>query len=101
MLEILVFITLLIPPADEYVSWTINQIPTQIELIHKTGISVSYHSTEVECGIKPGENQLVLEEDSDYAKRCYMLLDTMDPQFVRRSPEYWLNVEMSAPKGQE
>ena len=49
MNEILVTIMLLIPSPDKAVDWTLNQVPTQIQLTHKNGFEASYHSQRVPC----------------------------------------------------
>ena len=52
MNEILITIMLVIPAPDKHVDWTINKIPTQIQLIHEDGTEVSYNAMPVPCGHK-------------------------------------------------
>ena len=93
--ELLITILLTIPSPTKMVGWTLNEIPTQIQLIHKDGVEVSYHATPVSCEYRPQsikEMTFVTEQASKEDKRCYLIYDLGHPTYVRH-PNFWLNVE--------
>jgi hypothetical protein len=98
LIEMIAQVLILIPSPERYEKWTINEIPTQVELTHKSGISVSYDAEQAPCNTIPKSGQMLMKEDSSFDQRCYMILDKQDPQFVRRNPQYWLRIKNSIPK---
>ena len=94
MNEILVTIMLLIPSPDKAVDWTLNQVPTQIQLTHKNGFEASYHSQRVPCDRgthSETEMMFMSEQGSPTDNVCYIIPDITNPQFVRH-PDYWYSV---------
>ena len=90
MNELLITILLVIPSPDKLVSWTINEVPTQVQLIHKTGLQVSYNATRVPCHTQPKVDiQMLFSNSKD---NCYLVLDLQSPVFIRH-PDYWHNID--------
>ena len=46
MNEILITLTLLIPPASEGVHWGMNEVPNQLVVTYKSGVKASYSSIQ-------------------------------------------------------
>ena len=94
MNEILVTIMLVIPAPDKGINWTINEVPTQIQIIHKSGLEVSYTATPVSCDFKPRhKREMSFRSPMD---RCYSVFDLSSPRFVRH-PDYWYKIELPKP----
>ena len=91
--ELVVIVILLLPVPDKYVSWTINEVPTQVQLMFKDGREASYPAKNVSCETVPEGHQLLLVLDSQHIPECY-LADVIEPTFVRHS-KYWLKVRES------
>ena len=91
--ELVVIVILLLPVPDKYVSWTINGVPTQVQLMFKDGREASYPAKNVSCETAPEGHQLLLISDSQHIPECY-LADVIEPTFVRHS-KYWLKVKES------
>ena len=86
MNELLITILLVIPTPDKLVSWTINEVPTQVQLVHETGLQVSYNAVNVPCHTQPEvDTQMLFSTGKD---KCYLILDLQLPIFIRH-PDYW------------
>ena len=99
MNEILITIMLVIPAPDKFIAWTINEVPTQIQLIHEDGTEVSYHAMPVPCGHKPrSDKELIFmsPQTSTEDNYCYAIFDTGKPTFVRHK-NYWHSIELPKP----
>ena len=91
MEEILITIMLLIPAPSKGIDWTVNEVPTQIQIIHKSGLEVSYSATPVTCSLKPRhKKEMIFRAPMD---RCYSVFDLSSPRFVRH-PDYWYKVKL-------
>ena len=88
--EILITIMLLIPAPHKGIDWTINEVPTQIQIIHKSGLEVSYSATPVSCNFIPRPKREILFRSS--RNHCYVVSDLNSPRFVRH-PSYWYSVK--------
>jgi len=89
--ELLITIMLLIPAPHKGVNWTINEVPTQIQIIHKSGLEVSYNAIPVPCTSKPRhKKEMIFHSPMD---RCYSVFDLSSPRFVRH-PNYWYKAEL-------
>ena len=78
MNELIITIMLVIPSPHKLVNWSVNQIPTQIQITHETGLEVSYNATPV---FRSPNN------------RCYSVYDLSSPRFVRH-PDHWYKVKL-------
>ena len=86
MNELLITILLVIPTPDKLVSWTINEVPSQVQVVHKTGLQVSYNAVNVPCHTQPkADTQMLFSAGKD---KCYLVLDLKSPVFIRH-PNYW------------
>jgi hypothetical protein len=95
MNELIITIMLVIPAPHKMVDWTINEVPTQIQLIHEDGTEVSYNATAVPCDYKPrSTNEMVFVSPQAYTEdnRCYSIFDLSSPRFIRH-PNYWHGVK--------
>ena len=93
MNEILVTLMLVIPSPDQMVDWTVNEVPTQVQVIYKYGLEASYSSKIVPCHTKlENKNQILFKVKSDFMKECYLVLNHREPLFVRW-PNQWLKVQ--------
>ena len=90
MNELLITIMLVIPAPNKMVSWTLNQVPTQIQVEHESGLEVSYSATRVPCHVRPKNPKEMVFRTSDIY--CYLVFDINTPRFVRH-PYYWLKVK--------
>ena len=45
--ELVVIVILLLPVPAKYVSWTVNEVPTQVQLMFKDGREASYPAKNV------------------------------------------------------
>jgi len=88
--ELVIVVMLLLPNPSTYVSWTVNEIPTQVQLKFPDGREASYPAQKVACGTLPNEAQLLLTPSEDSIQDCY-LTDVLEPTFVRH-PHFWLHV---------
>jgi len=94
MNELIITIMLVIPSPHKLVNWSVNQIPTQIQIIHETGLEASYNATPVSCSFKPRhDKEMVFRSPNN---RCYSVYDLSSPRFVRH-PDYWYKVELPKP----
>ena len=94
MEELLITIMLLIPAPHKGINWTINEVPTQIQIIHKSGLEVSYNATPVPCTSKPRhKKEMIFQAPMD---RCYSVFDLSSPSFVRH-PSYWYKINLPKP----
>ena len=90
MNELLITIMLVVPTPDKMVNFTINQVPTQIQVEHESGLEVSYSATRVPCNVRPeNPKEMVFRTGDDH---CYLVFDTSNPEFVRH-PYYWHGVK--------
>ena len=86
MNELLITILLVIPTPDKLISFTINEVPTQVQLVHETGLQVSYNAVNVPCNTQPEvDTQMLFSTGKD---NCYLILDLQSPVFIRH-PDYW------------
>jgi len=81
---------LVIPSPSKMVFWTVNQVPTQIQIIHKSGLEVSYHASPVSCSFRPRSDQEMMFKSTN--TDCYAVYDLSTPTFIRH-PNYWMPVE--------
>ena len=95
MNELIITIMLVIPAPHKMVNWSVNEVPTQIQLIHENGIEVSYNATSVPCKYRPrSTNEMVFVSPQAYEdNRCYSIFDLSNPVFIRH-PHYWHRVEL-------
>jgi len=86
---------LVIPSPHKLVNWSVNEIPTQIQIIHKSGLEVSYNANPVSCKFRPrNAKEMVFKSPND---RCYSVYDLSSPRFVRH-PHFWHNIQLPQPK---
>jgi hypothetical protein len=75
MNELIITIMLVIPAPHKMVDWTLNEVPTQIQLIHENGIEVSYNAASVPCKYRPrSTNEMVFVSHQAYEDNqhdCY------------------------------
>jgi hypothetical protein len=85
MNEILISILLTVPLFDSHDSWSINQVPAQVQVHHRDScITVSYSAKSVHCdNTTPAPNQRLMVEDSDWLPVCYLVLDIGLPEFIK------------------
>jgi len=88
--ELVIAIMLVIPSPYKMVNWTVNQVPTQIQLIHKSGLEVSYNASPVSCSFRPRNNREMVFKSSETT--CYAVYDLSSPTFIRH-PDHWHPVE--------
>ena len=95
MNELLVTIMLVIPAPHKMVDWTLNEVPTHIQLIHEDGTEVSYNATAIPCKYRPrSPNEMVFVSPQAYEdNRCYSIFDLSNPIFIRH-PHQWHRVEL-------
>jgi|TARA_B110001454_G_scaffold4112_1_gene3789 hypothetical protein len=94
MNELIITIMLVIPSPHKLVNWSVNQIPTQIQITYETGLEVSYSATPVSCSFRPRHaKEMVFRSPNN---RCYSVYDLSSPRFVRH-PDYWYKVELPKP----
>ena len=86
MNELLVTFMLVVPLPSALVSWSINEVPTQVQLIHKSGLEVSYTAGLVPCTRRPKNSREMIFKTDNY--HCYLVFDLSQPRFVRH-PFYW------------
>ena len=90
MNELIITIMLVIPAPNKMVDWTINEVPTQIQVEHESGLEVSYSATKIPCHIRPkNPKEMVFRTDDAH---CYLVFDISNPEFVRH-PYYWHGVK--------
>ncbi len=90
MNELAIAILLVIPAPHKMAFWTVNQVPTQVQLIHKSGLEVSYNASPVSCSFRPRNNKEMVFKSSE--TDCYAVYDLSTPTFIRH-PNYWMPVE--------
>ena len=74
MNELLITIMLVVPAPNKMVDWNINEVPTQIQLVHEDGTEVSYNATAVPCKYKPRSiNEMVFASPQAYAETVVIL----------------------------
>ena len=95
MNELIITIMLVIPAPNKMVDWTLNEVPTQIQLIHENGIEVSYNATSVPCKYRPrSTNEMVFVSPQAYEdNRCYSIFDLSSPQFIRHR-NFWNKIKL-------
>jgi hypothetical protein len=96
MNELLVSIMLIIPTTDKMVDWTMNEVPTEIQVLYESGVQVSYPSTSVPCTFKPrSSKELVFmsPQSSLEDNYCYAIFDISRPNFIRH-PNFWYRVNV-------
>ena len=88
MKEILITILLLIPPPDKNISWKVEGIPNQLQVLHKShSLEVSYPYKVNDCRtVSPLNYEFVFEFLGENV--CY-IIDTRSPSFIRTSGK-WL-----------
>ena len=90
MNELLITIMLAIPTPDKMVGFTINEVPTQVQLVHETGLQVSYNAVNVPCHTQPkADTQMLISSGKD---NCYLILDLQSPVFIRHH-NYWHSID--------
>jgi hypothetical protein len=77
---------ILIPPFDSMDTWEINEIPNQVQAIHKElCLRVSYEAQPINCeynkGLKAYERILI--EDSEHMRVCYLVFNVNEPKFAK------------------
>ena len=91
MNELIITIILMIPSPSKLVNWSVNEIPTQIQLIHESGLEVSYGASPVSCKVRPNNSkEMVFRSPDNY---CYFVSDLSSPIFVRH-PNHWYKVNL-------
>jgi len=91
MNELIITIMLIIPSPHKLVNWSVNTIPTQIQIIHESGLEVSYNAAPVSCKFKPRhKREMVFKSPND---RCYSVYDLSSPTFIRH-PNHWYKVNL-------
>ena len=90
MNELIITIMLVIPAPHKMVDFTINEVPTQIQLVHKSGLEVSYSASKVPCHVRPEHPKQMVFRTTD--THCYLVRDISSPRFVRH-PYYWHKVK--------
>ncbi len=91
--ELLVTLMLVLPSPDKMVAWTVNQVPTQIQVIHESGLEVSYGALNVPCHLEPKTKQeMVFKIETGSMDECYLVMDINSPLFVRH-PFFWMRVK--------
>jgi len=94
MNELLITIMLVIPSPSKMVDWTVNEVPTQIQLIHEDGLQVSYEASTVPCVYKPRTNKELIfmsPQATHNDNYCYAIFDTTKPTFIRH-PDFWYRI---------
>ena len=90
MNELIITIMLAFPAPDKMVNFTINEVPTQVQLVHETGLQVSYNAVNVPCHTQPkADTQMLISSGKD---NCYLILDLQSPVFIRH-PDYWHSID--------
>ena len=90
MNELLISVLLLLPPPAKAIGWNVNQVPTQLQVIHKDGLQVSYQAMRVPCSVVvEAPNQKIF---SSGPSDCYLILDITEPMYVRH-PHRWFPVK--------
>jgi hypothetical protein len=91
MNELIITIILMIPSPSKLVNWSVNEIPTQIQLIHESGLEVSYGASPVSCKVRPNNSkEMVFRSPDNY---CYAIYDINSPTFIRH-PNHWYKVNL-------
>ena len=95
MNEIIIAIMLVVPAPHKMVDWTINEVPTQIQLVHEDGTEVSYNATAVPCKYRPrSPKEMVFVSPQAYEdNRCYSIFDLSSPVFIRH-PHHWNKIKL-------
>ena len=95
MNELIITIMLVIPAPHKMVDWTLNEVPTHIQLIHENGTEVSYNATAVPCNYRPrSPNEMVFVSPQAYEdNRCYSIFDLSSPRFIRH-PHFWNKIQL-------
>ncbi len=92
MNEIIVTIMLLIPSPHKLVDWSVNKVPTQIQLTYESGLEVSYAAVPVSCKSRPKhKHEMIFRSTQEH---CYLVYDLNDPQFIRH-PYFWYKIQTS------
>ena len=91
MNELLVTIMLIIPAPNKMVDWTLNEVPTQIQVVHESGLEVSYSASKVPCHVRPKSPKEMVFRTSDI--HCYLVFDINTPRFVRH-PHFWHKIQL-------
>ena len=96
--ELIITIMLVIPAPHKMVDWTLNEVPTQIQIVHKDGTQVSYNANPVSCRHKPRSKyeMVFVSKQSGEDNRCYSVYDLSSPRFVRH-PHFWHRKELPKP----
>ena len=82
MKELVITIMLLVPSPYKLVGWSVNEVPTQIQVSHKSGLQVSYTATPVSCKTRPKhELEMVFQATAEH---CYLVKDLSDTKFIRQ-----------------
>jgi|TARA_Y100001951_G_scaffold28704_1_gene22517 hypothetical protein len=93
MNELLISVLLLLPSPDKAVGWDINKVPTQLQILHKDGLQVSYQAAKVPCSVAVVAPQKLY---SSSPEDCYLILDTTEPVYIRH-PYKWFPVKGTRP----
>ena len=83
MNEILITLTLLIPPASEGIHWAINEVPNQLVVTYKSGVKASYSSIQVSCHTRPTKEGWAVYHTKSMGQEVCYLTDTNYPMMVR------------------
>ena len=90
MNELLITIMLVIPAPYELIKWSVNEVPTQIQIIHKSGLQVSYNAMSVPCTSRPEhKTEMVFKAPQDH---CYLVQDLSSPRFIRHK-DFWFPIK--------
>jgi len=90
MNEIILTIVLMVPSPYTLVNWSVNEIPTQIQIMHKSGLEVSYSASFTSCKTRPThKKEMVFKAPQDH---CYLVKDLSSPRFVRHK-DFWFPVK--------
>ena len=91
MNELIITIMLVIPSPSKIVNWSVNKVPTQIQIIHESGLEVSYNAVPVACSFRPRHaKEMVFRSPNN---SCYSVYDLSSPRFVRH-PDHWYKIEL-------
>jgi hypothetical protein len=95
MNELIITIMLVIPSPSKIVNWSVNKVPTQIQIIHESGLEVSYNAAPVSCKFRPrNSNEMMFRSSREH---CYAVYDLDKPRFVRH-PYFWHKIQLSENK---
>jgi len=83
MNEILITLTLLIPPATQGVHWDMGEIHNQIQVTFPSGVQASYSAVRVPCHTSPEKPGWAIYHSKSVGQELCYLTDTNYPVMVR------------------